>query len=428
MTRGTLNWQLDLRTSHVGLDPHPPLSYSPVNESGSRFLQVKKTTRRQGLAPGQFGPFDGRVWLNTAHQGPMPRAAVEAAGTAAEMKAAPHRVLDSAFTDVPERLRSLLAQLVGGDPEQVVLGNSTSHGLHLVANGLSMRPGDQVLLIDGDYPATVLPWLRLADRGVEARWLRPRSGTLSDDELAAALTSRTRVLALTWVDSFTGHAADLHALGRVCRSAGVLFVVNAAQAIGARSFDVATTPVDAVVGCGYKWLCGPYGTGFTWVSADLLAQLHPQQAYWLAMQAGRGLDQMRDRTLRDDLGVRGFDVFCPANFLDVLPWIAAVELILETGVDVIAAHDQLLVDQVLAGLDPEQYKLISPAEGSRRSTLVVLDRIDGTAKQRHGQLTAAGIDIALREDKMRLSPHLFNTPEDISRALEMLHTSAPAGT
>jgi cysteine desulfurase / selenocysteine lyase len=161
------------------------------------------------------------------------------------------------------------------------------------------------------------------------------------------------------------------------------------------------------------------------LSANLLRQLHPQQAYWLAMLAGRGLDQMLDNTLRDDLGGRGFDVFCPANFLDVLPWIPAVELILETGIDVIAAHDQLLVDQVLAGLDPEQYELISPAEGSRRSTLVVLDRIDGTAKQRHEQLTAAGIESALRERKIRLSRHLFNTPEDISRALEMLHTSAP---
>lgn len=107
------------------------------------------------------------------------------------------------------------------------------------------------------------------------------------------------MLALTWVDSFTGRAADLHELGTACRRAGVLFVVNASQALGARPLDVEATPIDATpidapACCGYKWLCG--------------------QAYWLAMQAGRGLDRMRDTTLRGDLGVRAYDVFCPASF------------------------------------------------------------------------------------------------------------------
>lgn len=87
-------------------------------------------------AAAQFGPFDGRIWLDTAHQGPLPRAAVAAAHEAAELKAAPHRLGDDAFTALPERLRGLLASLVGAEPEHVALGNSTSHGMHLIANGL----------------------------------------------------------------------------------------------------------------------------------------------------------------------------------------------------------------------------------------------------------------------------------------------------
>jgi selenocysteine lyase/cysteine desulfurase len=192
-------------------------------------------------AAAEFGPFDGRVWLNTAHQGPLPQSAVRAAGQAAEQKVAPHRIGDGDFTEVPERLRRLLAELVGGAPEQIVLGNSTSYGLHLVANGLPWQDGDEVLVIAGDYPATTLPWQRLADQGVRVRSLRPADGLLSAAELAAAAGPRTRVLAVTWVDSFTGRALDLHALGAVCRQAGVLLVVNASQAVGARPIDVATT-------------------------------------------------------------------------------------------------------------------------------------------------------------------------------------------
>jgi cysteine desulfurase/selenocysteine lyase len=374
-------------------------------------------------AASEFGPFDGRTWLNTAHQGPLPRPAVEAAGRAAMLKAAPHRIADDDFRTVPERLRSLLARLVGSPADQIVLGNSTSYGLHLIANGLPWQPGDEVLVIEGDYPATVLPWRRLGERGVRVRPLRPAAGPLSGPELAASIGPRTRLVAVTWVDSFTGRALDLHELGAACRAAGVVLVVNASQALGARPVDVLAAPVDAVVACGYKWLCGPYGTGFAWLHPDLLAQLHPQQAYWLAMQAGRGLDQMRDTSIRDDLGVRGLDVFCPASFATTLPWIASLELIQDAGVRAIDAWNQQLADRLVGGLDRDRYQLVSPPGGPARSALIVLSRRDGSTGQRHRQLAAAGIDAAYREGNLRLSLHLFNTAGQVDRALDVLHAS-----
>jgi cysteine desulfurase/selenocysteine lyase len=371
-------------------------------------------------AASQFGTFDGRIWLNTAHQGPLPRPAVAAAAHAAALKAAPHRIADDAFDRVPERLRALLAGLVGSPPDQIVLGNSTSYGLHLVANGLPWRAGDEVLVLAGDYPATVLPWQRLSDRGVTTTALQPAGDLLTAGELAAAITDRTRVCAVTWVDSFTGRALDLDALGAVCRQAGVLLVVNASQALGARPLNVTSTPVDAVACCGYKWLCGPYGTGFAWLHPRLRDQLQPQQAYWLAMRAGRGLDQMRDTTLRDDLGVRAFDVFCPANFLDVLPWTASLQLLADTGIEAIADWDQQLVGRLIAGIDPGRYRLISPVSGPSRSTLVVLEEAGGDSRDRCEQLASLGIDAAYREGNLRLCLHLFNTPEQVDQTLSAL--------
>lgn len=376
-------------------------------------------------AAAEFGPFDGRIWLNTAHQGPLPRTAVEMAGQAAALKAAPHRIGDDDFSEVPERLRALLARLVGGAPDQVVLGNSTSYGLHLVANGLAWEDGDEVLVIEGDYPATILPWQRLAAQGVRVRPLSPAGERLSAADVAAAIGPRTRLLAVTWVDSFTGRALDLDELGAVCRQAGVLFVVNASQALGARPVDVSATPVDAMIACGYKWLCGPYGTGFAWLHPGLLRRLRPQQAYWLAMQAGRGLDQMRGTTtVRDDLGVRAFDVFCPASFATTLPWIASLELFLEAGIGAIAGWDAQLVDRFVAGIDPERYRLVSPASGPARSTLVVLSPAGGGEKIQR-RLAESGIDIAYREGNLRISVHLFNEPGQIDKALAALHADGP---
>jgi cysteine desulfurase/selenocysteine lyase len=373
-------------------------------------------------AAAQFGPFGGRAWFNTAHQGPLPRAAVAATEHAAQLKADPHLIRDDDFRAVPERLRGLLADLVGGSPGQIVLGNSTSYGLHLIANGLDWHDGDEVLTIDGDYPATVLPWRRLEPLGIQTRAIRPEAGLLSPGQLAAEIGPRTRLVAVTWVDSFTGRTLDLDGLAEVCRRAGVLLIVNASQALGARPIDVGVTPVDAVVCCGYKWLCGPYGTGFAWLHRDLLDRLRPQQAYWLAMQAGRGLDEMRGTAVRDDLGVRAFDVFCPAAFASTLPWIAALRLFLDTGIDTVADHDQQLVERLLGALDTGQYDLISPRTGPARSTLIVLARRDGSTSDRHQQLTKAGVDTAYREGNLRLSVHLFNTATEIDRALDLLHT------
>ena len=340
------------------------------------------------------------------------------------MKAAPYNIADEEFSAVPERLRDLLGQLLHAPVAEIALGNSTSYGMHLIANGLPWHNGDEVLVIAGDYPATVLPWLRLKDRGVRTIALNPADGVLSAGELTAAITVHTRVLAITWVNSFTGQALDLNALGNVCRETGVLLVVNGSQAIGARPLDVTNLPIDAVVSCGYKWLCGPYATGFAWLHQDLLDCLRPQQAYWLAMQAGRGLDHMRDTSLRTDLGVRAFDVFCPANFLTVLPWIESLQLIVDTGVEVIANWDQRLVDLLIEGLDPELFRLVSPADLPSRSTLVVLESTDGSGKQRHEQLARDGVDVAFREGNLRLSPHLFNTFEQIKVTLDALHEPA----
>ena len=352
-----------------------------------------------------------RNWLNTAHQGPLPAVAVAAAERALAEKAAPFRIPDEAFEQRPARLRGLLAGLVGGRPDEIVLGNSTSHGLHLVANGLRWSEGDEVLLAEDDYPATVLPFRRLGRTRMAPR-----------DRLADALTPRTRVVAVTWVDSFTGYAVDLDALGKACRAAGALLVVNASQALGARPLDVRRTPVDVVAACGYKWLCGPYGTGFSWIRPEVLRELAPSQAYWLAQQSGGRLDHMRDYRIRD-LGARGFDVFCPAAFLQNDTWAAAVELLTEIGVERIAAYDQGLVQLILDRLDPDLYQLVSPATGPERSTLVVLRPRTGSATEVVARLAGSGVDVASREGNVRLAPHLFNTPDQIAEVAELLAVS-----
>lgn len=369
----------------------------------------------------RFGPFGERIWLDTAHQGALPRAARKAGERSLERKVDPHLMSDDSFTEVPRRLKSGLARLIGGRPEDIVLGNSTSYGLHTLAMGLPLRSGDEVLLVHGDFPATVTPWLPLRRRGVEVRMIEPRTGFLTEQDVAEAITPWTRVLCTSWVFSFTGHAVDLYAIGDLCRERGVRIVVNGSQGMGARPLDVGDAPIDAIASCGWKWLCGPYATGFLWLSEELGAEVETDHAYWLSWMAQGDLGSAVSYELRDDLGNERLDVFGTANFTAFEPWGEAVEIVLDVGLEHIAEHDQALVERLIGGLPGDRWELVSPREGSGRSALVLIRPADGTpAAGAHSRLREAGVDCALRAGSLRFSPHLYNDPGDIDRALEAL--------
>jgi Selenocysteine lyase len=375
---------------------------------------------------GDFAPFDGHVWLNTAHQGVLPKVAAAAAVEAVGWKQQPWQLTTERFSGVPQRLRRAIGGLIGAPDEDIILGNSASYGLHLLANGLSWQDDDEVLTMRGDFPSDILPWLGLAPKGVQVRQLVPADRVLTPEEVKAAIGPRTKLLCLTWVHSLSGYAIDLTAIGRICRNHGVLFVVNASQALGVRSIDVATAPIDALVSVGFKWLCGPYGTGFCWIRPDVLRRVAFNQTYWLAMLTSDDLAREDlDLTLKGEVGARRYDVFGTANFFNFHPLATAIEYVSRLGVDRVAAHDSALVQRFVDGLDRHRYRLLSPESGPARSTLVFFSPLDGNDAPRVLQsLRAARIYVAPRAGALRLSPHLHNTEDDIDRvltALDMAH-------
>lgn len=363
-----------------------------------------------------------RVWMNASHQGPLPRRAAEAAMQMIEWKSRPQFMQQSAaFDGVIDRLRAHICDLIGARPAEVTLANSASYGLHVVANGLELKAGDEVIVAGGDFPSDILPWLRLEHRGVIVRQLESQAAVPSPDEVRAALTPATRVVCLPWVHSFSGQMVDLEAIGELCRQSNALFVVNASQGIGAIPLAVDELPVDAVTSVGFKWLCGPYGTGFLWLGDRARDAVAPTKLYWLASLSADDLvqpDLDLSSIVPPDVGRH--DVFGTANFFNNAPLTAAIELVKSTGVDRIRAHNLELATQLVDNIDPRHYEVRPRGEARLLTSIVFLRPLSKQIGDVLDQLRGAGVDVANRRGMLRLSPHFYNSPSDVAQAVEAL--------
>jgi selenocysteine lyase/cysteine desulfurase len=161
--------------------------------------------------------------------------------------------------------------------------------------------------------------------------------------------------------------------------------------------------------------------GFCWIRPELRERLEYNQAYWLAMQTADELGGDRELPESGHLGARRYDVFGTANFFNFTAWTASLEYILEQGPGRIAAHDLILVDRFCGGLDRNRFDLVSPGRGTARSTLILVSHRDPERNAGiHQGLKEKGIDTAFRRGRLRFSPHLYNTPVDIDRAIATL--------
>ena len=360
------------------------------------------------------------VYLNNASTGPLPARTVAAVAEFTRRRAEPFRLRDGELFATVRRVRELAAGLVGAGADEIACMPNTSYGLNLAARALPLGAGDVVLTFDREFPANVYPWMALAARGARLELVPPTPEGLPDEPALLRALERPEVKAVTvsWVQFGTGYAADLAALGAACRARGKYFVVDAIQGVGARTLDVRACHVD-VLACGaQKWLLAPWGTGFAYVRRELIARMTPGDVGWLAVRHGEDYARLTDYdlTLHDD--ARRFEVLTLA-YHDFAGLVASLELLHELGPAAVAAHVEALADRVVAWAEGrDDVRLVTPAERSRRAGVLALRPRDPAAAS--ARLTRAGVTHSVREGAVRLSPHGYNTADEVDAALAAL--------
>lgn len=358
------------------------------------------------------------IYLNHASTGPLPDRTRRVVDDFNRKRMTPHELPDAMIFKMLDDCRGLVARLINADPAEIALTTNTTFGLALAARMIKFQPGDIVITSDREFPANVYPWMGLKDQGVSLE-LAPvlETGWPDEDYLVSRLDDpRVRVLALSLVQFSNGYQVDLARLSAATRKTGAMLVVDAIQGVGHVPLDVRKTPVD-VLACGaQKWLLSPWGSGFMYVRKELIAQWDPPLTGWMAYEGTDDFTQLTryQDVLRDN--ARRFEMIT-LPYQDFAGMRESLTLLHSIGVEPIHRHI-LSLHAPLVDWANQRGVPIRSAAGIHGSGILCI--APPHVARVHETLRQNSIIASLREGAIRLSPHFYNSAEDMARVIEVL--------
>jgi len=352
------------------------------------------------------------IYLNHAAVAPLSKPAADAmiglAGDCLEFGSYHY----DAWMETYEGLRIAAARLIGAARGEIALVKNTSEGIATVSLGLDWRAGDKVVAFREEFPANYYPWKRLEERGVRVEWLSAEDPLDRIDEAARG----ARLLAISFVQYLSGYRAPITAIGEICRRRGCLFLVDAIQGLGAFPLDVQRDGIHALAADGHKWLLGPEGCGILYVRQDVQDSIFPVEFGWTNV-AHYADYASRDMTLRPDAGRYECGTL---NTIGCFGLRAAIEFLLEVGVDKIAPAVQALGDRIAEGVRARGYQVMGTRTPATGAGIVTFRKEGIDSRLVVRALRDRNIAAAPRQGWVRTSPHFYITSADIDEMLDAL--------
>lgn len=362
------------------------------------------------------------IYFNHASISPLPRRTRQRMEEVARcLSQQPWSFFKEEGESVGETIKHDLAEHVNAaDAQEIVQITSTSGGLAAVANAMKWRSGDNVLFCEVEFPSNAYPWLSLERRGVEVRQVPAVDGGLTLDALVPLVDDRTRLIAASAIQFFSGHRTNLAAIGAFARSQEIVFVVDAIQAIGHMPIDVRAMKIDVLASGGQKSLLAAPGTGFMYVRDAFCQTLQPQPP---------GPNATRDflHWLEYDLEpLAGADRFNRGTW-NLVGWFGlqkSVQLLQDLGIENIDRHTSMLASEAIAMLQRKGFEVVSrPGNGPIATFKSGLK--EGETDALVSYLLSQGVTVvkhldASRTPHIRLSFHAYNTREELHRFAKLL--------
>jgi selenocysteine lyase/cysteine desulfurase len=359
------------------------------------------------------------AWLNCAYMSPLMKSAAEAGEAGNRGKAQPWTIKAADFFPGPEEARALFARLINASADDIAVVPSISYGIATAARNLDAPAGSRILLLDEQFPSNVYAWRELAartgaridtvQRPADDDWTAAILDRIGEDVALAALPNNH------WTD---GGLIDLEKVGAALREAGAALAIDTAQSLGALPLDVRRVQPDFLASCTYKWMLGPYSLGFLYVDPKHHGGGRPLEHNWIARADSENFAGLVN--YRDDFqpGARRFDMGEMPNFALMPQANAAMRQILDWGVDNIQATLSARNETIAASARGLGIDSVPP--GLRAGHFLGLRFEGGVPEGLGARLAHENIHVSVRGASMRVTPHLYNTDEDIERFLDVL--------
>ena len=320
----------------------------------------------------------------------------------------------------PESAKNFFARLINAEPEEIALVPNTSTGLSVVANMLSYPRGCNIVTADLEFPSVVYPWLRIRiNLNLEIRYVKNIVGKLRIEDFEKAVDDNTVAVVISHVEYGNGFRNDLKEISEIAHDHGAFLIVDACQSAGAVKIDVKRQNIDFLATSCYKWLLGPCGAGFLYVKKDLIKEYYPTYVGWASVK--REIFETADLWNNTELilseTASRFETGTPSR-LSYVGASSALKMILEYGVDRIEDRIGELIDYLIGRLGEEGFDLQTPKDPSNRSGIINFKISDPVKKVE--ELRKKGVIVSARMNGIRVSPHFYNTKEEIEEFIEQL--------
>lgn len=355
-------------------------------------------------------------YFNSAYIGPLPQRSKLAAIETIEFSQNPINFPYSYWRQFPDQVRNQFGTLLAVSGENISHHGAVSEIIAYISIGLNFTEQDSVVLMQGDYPSNILPWMLNKKRGRYKIIKLPEKCFRDPERLKQQLPKDSKVLNISHVMFNTGRCNDIIEIGRICKERDILLIVDVSQSFGGIALSKEEVELcDVIVGASYKWLLSPYGHAFAYWSNKALTLIENTHLSWQTFINGTESENLLNYSTEALPGARRFDRGQAPNHIIMRALSKSLELFIDLGLTHIQAHNKNLVSYFLDNI-PANYKLIT-AIGEHKNILALQAKNQENSLALEKSLRKNGIEASVREGNLRLSFHLFNTIDDINLLL-----------
>jgi selenocysteine lyase/cysteine desulfurase len=356
------------------------------------------------------------TYLNHAGTGPLPTTAVKAIEQLSRRYSEQGSIEWDEYEKLSGDTRDLAAKMVNATSDEICFIQNTSQGIIYAIGSISWEKGDNVILMKDAFPTNSYPYLFLLPE-VEKRFITSFELISDLDSLLKLIDNRTKAIALDWVNFLNGIRIDLAAIGQICQDKDIFFIVDGMQGLGAITLDLKKIHVDFFSSAAPKWLLGPHGIGMLYVKRETLSRLKPFNLGWLSADWPDFYDIFTPKPLKTSAA--RFEEGTK-NYLGIVGFQECLKLFHEIGLDNVGSQVLDITDYFLSKINDLRFEIITPKARDKRAGIVSFRRKDKDSMELFMKLKQKKIVCSLREGYIRISPHFYNTIEELDHLIKII--------